>query len=95
MTIVQEVNDMFSNKAYVLIRTVPDKTKEAFRSLRECAEVKVVDIITGPYDIIAIIEAPSADEVLDFVMGQVRYIDGITDTVTCFAVRTTDQSPAY
>ena len=64
---------MFSNKAYVLIRTVPEKTREAFYSLQEHVEISAIDIITGPYDMIAIVEAPSADEVLDFVMDQIRY----------------------
>jgi DNA-binding Lrp family transcriptional regulator len=81
---------MLSNKAYVLIRTVPDKTKEAFRSIRGYTEVKAIDIITGPYDIIAVVEAPTSDDVLDFVMDQIRYTDGIADTLTCFVIQIAD-----
>ncbi len=81
---------MTSNKAYILIRTVPEKTKDAFRSLQERVEVRAIDIITGPYDIIAAVEAPSADQVLDFVMQKIRYTEGVTETVTCFVVRMTD-----
>jgi DNA-binding Lrp family transcriptional regulator len=88
--VLQEATTMFSNKAYVLIRTVPERTKEAFHNLQKHPDVKAIDIITGPYDIVAVVEAKTSDEVLDFVMDQIRYTDGIADTLTCFAVQISD-----
>ena len=78
---------MLSNRAYVLVRAVPHRTREAVGGLREHPEMKAVDIITGPYDIIATVEAPTADEVLDLVMDQIRHTEGIVDTITCFVVQ--------
>ena len=45
-----------------------------------------VDVVTGPYDIIAIIEAPDLSSVGETVTGSVHTISGIVRTVTCLAV---------
>jgi len=83
---------MLSNRAYVLISTVPERTRETFSRLQRFQAVKAIDIITGPYDMIVLLEASDADEILDLVVNEIRYIDGVKDTVTCFAVRTDDDS---
>jgi DNA-binding Lrp family transcriptional regulator len=50
------------------------------------ADVKQVDIITGPYDLIALVEGNSTYEVLEIIMVRLRQIDGVQDTITCFRV---------
>ncbi|GAH74355.1 unnamed protein product, partial [marine sediment metagenome] len=47
---------------------------------------KSVDIVTGPYDIIAIVEGDSLNNIGDLVTGQIHPIAGISRTVTCLAI---------
>jgi hypothetical protein len=42
--------------------------------------------VTGPYDIIAVIEAESLNEIGDLVTSKVHPIAGISRTVTCLAI---------
>ena len=73
-------------KAFILIETVVGRTKEVITGLNNLAGVKSVDTVTGPYDVIAIIEAESLNEIGDIVTQQIHPIAGISRTVTCLAV---------
>ena len=77
---------MATTKAFVLIETAVGKTKDVVSALREVGGVASVDVVTGPYDIIAIIEAQDLSSVGDTVTGNVHTISGIVRTVTCLAV---------
>jgi len=73
-------------KAFVLIETQVGKTKEVVAKISELQGVKSVDPVTGPYDVIAIVEAESLNEIGDLVTGKVHPIAGISRTVTCLAI---------
>ena len=73
-------------KAFVLIETAVGKNKDVVAALRQLDGVKSVDIVTGPYDIIAIIEKESLNDVGDLVTGKIHPIAGISRTVTCLAI---------
>ena len=73
-------------KAYILIETAVGKNKEVVAAIRQFPGVKSVDIVTGPYDIIAIIEAETLTEIGDVVTGKIHPIAGISRTVTCLAL---------
>ena len=73
-------------KAFVLIETAVGRTKEVAAALKQLEGVKAVDPVTGPYDVIAIIEAESLNEIGDLVTGKIHPIDGISRTVTCLAL---------
>ena len=77
---------MASTKAFVLIETAVGKTKGVVSALQKVNGVSSVDVVTGPYDVIAIIEAADLSSVGDTVTGSVHTIDGIQRTVTCLAV---------
>lgn len=79
---------MFSNRAYILIKTKPEETRETRLALEKQRVIEGVEVITGPYDIIATIEAPTADDVLDYVVDKIRYTKGVMETTTCFVVQT-------
>jgi DNA-binding Lrp family transcriptional regulator len=72
-------------KAFVLIETAVGRNKEVVASLRQLKGVKSVDIVTGPYDIIAIIEGENLNDVGDLVAEKIHPIAGIARTVTCLA----------
>ncbi len=75
-----------ATRAFVLIETAVGKTKEVVAALRAVKEVASVDAVTGPYDIIAIVEARDLNAVGDVVTSKVHIVPGIVRTVTCLAV---------
>lgn len=70
-------------QAYVLIQTEPDRAVAAAREIGELDGVVSAEIITGPYDIIASVDAVDMDEVGRLVVSHIQMIDGITRTTTC------------
>ena len=75
-------------KAFVLIETAVGRSKEVSTALKQLEGIKSVDPVTGPYDIIAIIEAKSLNDIGDLVTGKIHPITGISRTVTCLAIWT-------
>ncbi|MFC1933582.1 Lrp/AsnC ligand binding domain-containing protein [Chloroflexota bacterium] len=75
-----------ATKAYVLIETVVGKNKEVVNALRQVSGMKSVDVVTGVYDIIAVIEAESLSDIGDIVTGKIHPVTGISRTVTCLAI---------
>ena len=73
-------------KAFVLIETAVGKAREVATSLGRIEGIKSVDMVTGPYDIIATIEAETLSNIGDVVTGKIHAIDGISRTVTCLVV---------
>lgn len=74
-------------KAFILIETAVGKTKEVVSTLSTLRGVKSVDTVTGPYDIIAILEAESLNDIGEIVTGKIHPVSGISRTVTCLAIR--------
>ena len=77
---------MATTKAFVLIETAVGKTHDVVGSLRGVGGVSSVDVVTGPYDIIVVLEAKDLSSVGDMVTGRVHTIGGIVRTVTCLAM---------
>jgi DNA-binding Lrp family transcriptional regulator len=75
-------------KAFVLIETAVGRNKEVAIALEKLKGIKSVDTVTGPYDIIAIIEGASLNDIGDLVTGKIHPIPGISRTVTCLSLRT-------
>ena len=72
-------------KVFVLIETAAGRNKEVVATLSQLEGVKSADTVTGPYDIIAVIERENLNDVGDLVTGKIYLIAGITRTVTCLA----------
>lgn len=45
------------------------------------------EVVTGPYDVVAQVEARSLDELGRFVVGRIQSIEGVSRTLTCPVVR--------
>jgi len=73
-------------KAFVLVETAVGKNKDVVSTLHKLKGVKSVDTVTGPYDIIAVVEADTLNEIGDIITGKIHAVDGISRTVTCLAV---------
>ena len=74
-------------KAFVLIETTPGKSKDVVNAIKELGKgIKTVDTVTGPYDIIAVIEGENLNDIGDLVTGKIHPLPGISRTVTCLAI---------
>ncbi|MFC2046856.1 Lrp/AsnC family transcriptional regulator [Chloroflexota bacterium] len=75
-----------SAKAFVLIETAVGRTSEVAAALGRLKGIKSVNAVTGPYDVIAIIEAENLNDIGDIVTARIHPIAGISRTVTCLAI---------
>ena len=75
-----------ATKAFVLIEAAVGRSKEVMTEIKQLKEARSVDMVTGPYDVIAILEAETLTEIGDVVTGKIHPIEGISRTVTCLAV---------
>ena len=75
-----------ATKAYLLVETAVGKTRDVAGTLSNLDGVGVVDIVTGPHDIIAVIEGDDMSVVGNVVTEKIHTVDGVVRTVTCVAV---------
>lgn len=75
-----------ATKAYLLIETAVGKTREVAGTLTGLPGITTVDVVTGPYDIIALINGDDISVVGDLVTGRIHTVPGVVRTVTCVAV---------
>ncbi len=75
-----------SLKAYILINTQIGKTTDVVKKLKEMDETRHIDVIMGPYDIIAQVETDSHESLSHMVMKRLQGIDAIKHTMTCTVV---------
>lgn len=73
-------------KIFVLIQTATGKSSEVVANMRQLLGVKSVDLVTGPYDVIAVVEAESFGEFVSFFIERINLIVGISRTVTCVVI---------
>lgn len=73
-------------RAYILIETAVGKSRDVSDALKSLSGVENVDAVTGPYDIIAVVDAPDLNAVGDLVTSSIHTINGIIRTVTCLSV---------
>jgi len=73
-------------KAFILIETAVGRNKAVVAALKQIEGVKSVDTVTGPYDVIAIVEGETINDIGDFATAKIRPIAGISRTVTCLVL---------
>ena len=76
-------------RSYVLIEAVISKARPVAVALKKIEDVSEVHLITGPYDIIAVVETDSYKGV-QVVTSAVHATPGVARTVTCLPVDVTD-----
>ena len=75
-----------ATKAYLLVETAVGKTRDVATTLKNLGGIETVDVVTGPYDIIAMISADDMAVVGNLVTGSIHTVPGVVRTVTCVAV---------
>ena len=75
-----------ATRAYLMVETAVGKTRDVAATLQGLEGIESVDVVTGPYDIIAIISAEDMTVVGNLVTGHIHTVAGVVRTVTCVAV---------
>jgi DNA-binding Lrp family transcriptional regulator len=70
-------------QAYVLIQTEVGKAAQVADEVRKIQGVESADDVTGPYDVIARVEADDVDQLGKLVVARIQGVEGITRTLTC------------
>ena len=78
-----------AEQAHILIYVAAGSMAEVVEKLRALPGVSQADMLSGQYDIIAVITAENLNEVGNLVTGGIHGISGITRTVTCLSVGST------
>lgn len=73
-------------KAYVLTQTRAGKTASVVAALKASEKVSSAEVVTGLYDIIAVVEAEDIEGIGRVITEEVHVIEGIERTLTCVVV---------
>jgi DNA-binding Lrp family transcriptional regulator len=80
-----------STRAYVLIEAAVGKAKPVAEGINGLgfpnARILTVDAVTGPYDVIALLEADDLDHLGTAITDGIQQVDGVQRTTTCLVVR--------
>jgi len=75
-----------SARAYVLIEAEAGQVTSVIATLRAIPGVSAADPVTGPYDIVVVIETEDQRDIGRLVMNDLHGIAGIKRTITCLAI---------
>ncbi len=73
-------------RVYMLANVLPGKDRDIRDTLRGINGVVNADVITGQFDIVAVLEANDINEIFTRILKKIRKIRGITRTETFIAV---------
>ena len=72
--------------SFVLINVEIGAEEEVLSDLRPIPEVKEAHLVYGVYDIIAIVETPTMQELKDAISLKIRRLDKVHSTLTMIVV---------
>lgn len=73
-------------KAYVLIKVRSGEVRTVVQELRKTKNVVEANMTFGPYDVVAVIEAPDISTLGSLIASSIQPISGVDQTLTCIAV---------
>ncbi|NOZ48555.1 MAG: Lrp/AsnC family transcriptional regulator [Chloroflexi bacterium] len=73
-------------KAFALIHVRTGSVHEVVRFLKRIEGVTEAYFTFGPYDAIAVIDAPDMNKIGDIIYKDIQSIPGVEDTLTCLSV---------
>lgn len=68
--------------AYVLINVEPGKEKEVLEKTKKIHEIKASYMVYGIYDIVAVVETDTLENLREMVTKKIRQFDAVKSTVT-------------
>jgi DNA-binding Lrp family transcriptional regulator len=72
--------------AYLLINTATGKEGDVVDALHRINGVKHAHIVTGLHDVICYVGGKDLNDVKNIIIKEIRAVEGIQRTVTCFAL---------
>jgi|Deesub1362B_J571_1020462.scaffolds.fasta_scaffold00036_117 DNA-binding Lrp family transcriptional regulator len=73
-------------RVYMFVNVLPGKDKDVRDTLRGINGVVNADVITGQFDIAAVLESDNLNDIFSRILKKIRKIKGITRTETFIAV---------
>jgi DNA-binding Lrp family transcriptional regulator len=73
-------------QAYILIQTEVGKSTSVAEAIAAIDGALSAEDVTGPYDVIARVEAGNVDDLGKLVIARIQEVPGITRTLTCTVV---------
>ena len=74
-------------RAYILIQAEVGRADGVAVAIEGIEGITSVAAVSGPYDLIAMIQADDIDDLGRLVMGEIHPVQGITRTITCPVAR--------
>jgi len=81
--IVSQDEEATMLRSYVLIQTATGRATDVAGVARGESGVISAEAVTGPYDVIVLVEAEDMDAVGQLVMTAIQSVEGIVRTLTC------------
>lgn len=72
--------------AYILVEALPGKAIELVNVTRGIQGVKTVNLVTGPYDVIAFVEAADLKSLGEMIVKKIQASGTVARTLTCITV---------
>jgi DNA-binding Lrp family transcriptional regulator len=69
-------------QAFILIDTSPGKAKDVAQKLRGVAGVSAAHAVTGPHDIIALVEAADVSSLGELIVQKIQSVVGVNRSLT-------------
>ncbi|MCD6310343.1 MAG: Lrp/AsnC ligand binding domain-containing protein [Candidatus Eremiobacteraeota bacterium] len=78
--------------SYILVEVEPGQVRDVSRKIASIPGISRACGVTGPYDVIAILEGDSIEELGKIVTTQIQVLPGVRKTITCLCTLcSTDQ----
>lgn len=77
---------MKQTSAYILIEALPGKGIDLVKQIKEIKGVKTIHLVTGPYDVIAFVEAADLKSLGEMIVKKIQATGFVARTLTCITV---------
>jgi len=78
-------------RAYVLIEASVGNAQIVYEGVQRLqpsqARITSVDVVTGPFDVIALLEADDLDRLGQAITDSIQKVNGVQRTTTCLTLR--------
>ncbi|MGI9566745.1 MAG: Lrp/AsnC family transcriptional regulator [Nitrosopumilus sp.] len=68
--------------SFILLNCKKNQEKNVIAYLKEISEVKEIQCVSGPYDILVKIQAPTVDELHEIITWKIRKLKNVRSTYT-------------
>ena len=73
-------------QAYILVEALPGKALDLIKAVKKMEGTKTVHLVTGPYDVIAFVEAADLKSLGEVIVKKIQSSGFVARTLTCICV---------